>query len=173
MVGTAYPIFLEVINNSKISVGPPFYHKLIIPFLIPFLFFMALGPNLKWIKNEKKTLNFLQLIIFCICLIVSYLIILKTDTNFLFSTLLFTFSFYLFFQVLKSFSEKKSTYSQKISHFGFSLFLISILFNGILSKENSANMKVGDEMNFLNKKIIFENVQIKDGPNYRTLIGEV
>jgi cytochrome c-type biogenesis protein CcmF len=33
-------------------------------------------------------------------------------------------------------------------------------------------MKVGDEMNFLNKKIIFENVQIKDGPNYRTLIGE-
>ena len=33
-------------------------------------------------------------------------------------------------------------------------------------------MKVGDEMNFLNKKIIFENVQIKDGSNYRTLIGE-
>ena len=84
LVGTAYPIFLEVINNSKISVGPPFYHKLIIPFLIPFLFFMAMGPNLKWIKNEKKTLNFLQLIIFFICLIVSYLIILKTDTNFLF-----------------------------------------------------------------------------------------
>ena len=172
LVGTAYPIFLEVINNSKISVGPPFYHKLIIPFLIPFLFFMAMGPNLKWIKDEKNILNFLQLIIFFICLIVSYLIILKTDTNFLFSTLLFTFSFYLFFHVLKSFSEKKSTYSQKISHFGFSLFLISILFNGILSKENSANMKVGDEMNFLNKKIIFENVQIKDGPNYRTLIGE-
>ena len=28
-VGTIYPIFLEVVTNEKISVGPPFYHKLI------------------------------------------------------------------------------------------------------------------------------------------------
>ena len=41
LVGTAYPIFLEVVNDAKISVGAPFYHKLIVPFLIPFLFFMA------------------------------------------------------------------------------------------------------------------------------------
>ena len=39
LVGTIYPIFLEVITSEKISVGPPFYNKLIIPFLIPFFFF--------------------------------------------------------------------------------------------------------------------------------------
>ena len=50
LIGTVYPIFLEVINNEKISIGPPFYHKLIIPFLIPFLFFMAIGPNIKWLS---------------------------------------------------------------------------------------------------------------------------
>jgi cytochrome c-type biogenesis protein CcmF len=48
LVGTVYPIFLEVISSEKISVGPPFYNKLIIPFLIPFLFMMAIGPKLKW-----------------------------------------------------------------------------------------------------------------------------
>ena len=32
LIGTIYPIFLEVISSEKISVGPPFYHKLIIPF---------------------------------------------------------------------------------------------------------------------------------------------
>ena len=37
LIGTIYPIFLEVISSQKISVGPPFYNKLIIPFLIPFL----------------------------------------------------------------------------------------------------------------------------------------
>ncbi len=51
LIGTVYPIFLEVINGSKISIGPPFYHKLIMPLLIPFLFFMAIGPNFKWIKE--------------------------------------------------------------------------------------------------------------------------
>ena len=37
LIGTVYPIFLDVISSQKISVGPPFYHKLIAPFLIPFL----------------------------------------------------------------------------------------------------------------------------------------
>ena len=41
LIGTVYPIFLEVVNNDKISIGPPFYHKLIVPFMIPFLIFMA------------------------------------------------------------------------------------------------------------------------------------
>ena len=36
LVGTIYPIFLDVVSSEKISIGPPFYHKLIIPFLIPF-----------------------------------------------------------------------------------------------------------------------------------------
>ena len=45
LVGTVYPIFLEVIVDEKISVGPPFYTKLLIPFLIPFLILMTIGPN--------------------------------------------------------------------------------------------------------------------------------
>jgi cytochrome c-type biogenesis protein CcmF len=32
LIGTIYPIFLDVLSSQKISVGPPFYHKLIIPF---------------------------------------------------------------------------------------------------------------------------------------------
>ena len=58
LVGTIYPIFLDVVSSEKISIGPPFYHKLIIPFLIPFLLVMAIGPKLKWIKSDfsKKKL---------------------------------------------------------------------------------------------------------------------
>ena len=62
LIGTVYPIFLDVISSEKISVGPPFYHKLIIPFLIPFLIFMAIGPKLNWIKSGVK--NKTQLFLF-------------------------------------------------------------------------------------------------------------
>ena len=54
LIGTIYPIFLEVFTTEKISVGPPYFNQLIIPFLIPFLFLMALGPKLDWIKNKKN-----------------------------------------------------------------------------------------------------------------------
>ena len=32
-------------------------------------------------------------------------------------------------------------------------------------------MKIGDEISFLNKKIKFENVKLKEGSNYKSLIG--
>ena len=61
LIGTTYPIFLEVITNEKISVGPPYFNQLIIPFLIPFLLVMALGPKLDWIKNKKIETNLKKL----------------------------------------------------------------------------------------------------------------
>ena len=62
------------IISEKISVGPPFYNKLIIPFLIPFLFAMAIGPKLKWIKSDIKKKLYL-ILFFIISFLLSILII--------------------------------------------------------------------------------------------------
>ena len=172
LIGTVYPIFLEVINNEKISIGPPFYHKLLIPFLIPFLFFMAIGPNIKWINDKMGKINFTQVSIFIISIIVSYLFVKKYGVSYLLSLPLFILSIFLFFITIKDFFGKKVNISQKISHFGFSLLILSILLNGVLSKEFSSNMKVGDERKFLNKTIKFESIKVIKEQNYQSLIGE-
>ena len=172
LVGTVYPIFLEVINDSKISVGPPFYQKLITPFLIPFLFFMAVGPNIKWIKDRISKINIQQLIFFIIFILLSCLFLKKNGVSYLFVLPLIGSGFFLFFLTIKDFFLKSSHLSQKIAHFGFSLFILSVLFNGILAKEYSSNMKVGDERVFMNKIIKFENLKVVQGHNYQSLIGE-
>jgi cytochrome c-type biogenesis protein CcmF len=172
LIGTVYPIFLEVINNEKISIGPPFYHKLLIPFLIPFLFFMAIGPNIKWINDKIGKINFTQVSIFIISIIVSYFFVKKYGVSYLLSLPLFILSIFLFFITIKDFFGKKANISQKISHFGFSLLILSILLNSVLSKEFSSNMKVGDERKFLNKTIKFESIKVIKEQNYQSLIGE-
>ena len=172
LIGTVYPIFLEVINDSKISVGPPFYQKLIVPFLIPFLFFMALGPNIKWIKDQMSKINIQQLIFFIISILLSYIFFKKNGLSYLFALPLIGLGFFLFFLNIKDFFLKNSHLSQKLAHFGFSLFILSVLFNGILAKEYSSNMKVGDERVFMNKIIKFENLKVVQGHNYQSLIGE-
>ena len=172
LIGTVYPIFLEVINNEKISIGPPFYHKLLIPFLIPFLFFMSIGPNIKWINDKIGKINFTQVSIFIISIIVSYFFVKKYGVSYLLSLPLFILSIFLFFITIKDFFGKKINISQKISHFGFSLLILSILLNGVLSKEFSSNMKVGDERKFLNKTIKFESIKVIKEQNYQSLIGE-
>jgi len=171
LIGTVYPIFLEVINGSKISIGPPFYQKLIVPFLIPFLLFMALGPKLKWIKDNLSKINFNQLMFFILSIVISYLLVKLYGISYLLVIPLFGLSFFLFFSTIKDFFSKNSTLSQKISHFGFSLFILSILFNGTFAKEFSSNMKVGDERKFLNKIIKFENIKIIEKNNYKSLVA--
>ena len=80
LIGTTYPIFLDVISSQKISVGPPFYHKLIFPFLIPFLLFMSLGPKLNWIKSKIEN-KFQLIIFFIISVFLSFFILRKLNTE--------------------------------------------------------------------------------------------
>ena len=116
LIGTVYPIFLEVVNNDKISVGPPFYHKLIVPFMIPFLIFMAIGPNLNWIKDKINKINLQQLLFFILSIIVSFIFLKRVGISYLFSLPLFIASIFLFLITIKDFSVKKTNLSQKISH---------------------------------------------------------
>ena len=172
LIGTVYPIFLEVLSGEKISVGPPFYHKLIIPFLIPFLIFMSIGPNLNWIKSKVKKINIKIILSFLFSLLISLLILRKIGYVGLINTILILAAFYLFFITIKDFFLKKfKNYSQNFSHFGFSLLILSILFNSILSSEKITNLKVGEKFSFGEETIIFESIESTENKNYKSIIG--
>ena len=172
LIGTIYPIFLEVLSDQKISVGPPFFNKLLIPFLIPFLIFMSIGPNLNWIKN-KIFGNKIQLLTFFILnLTLSFFIIKIFGRITLTFTILLAASFYLFFITFKDLIKKDyKNISQAISHFGFSLLVLSILMNSILSKEIIANLKVGEEIKFMESTIKFKKVENSSRSNFKSLVG--
>ena len=171
LIGTLYPIFLEVISNEKISVGAPFYHKLMVPFLIPFFIFMSIGPRLKWIKDKFTKINYYQILILILSLVISYLIVEYSGVKYLFSTILISTSIFLFYSSASDLFKKNIQFPQKISHFAFSLLIISILVNGIYSKEINSNMKVGDNLTFMNKKIEFKSINFEKQDNYNLLRG--
>ena len=172
LVGTIYPIFLDVVSSEKISIGPPFYHKLIIPFLIPFLLVMAIGPKLKWIKSDISK-KFSLILLFVISVLLSIFIIKTLKVQFLINSILLTFIFYLFFITVRDFFiQKFSNLSQSVAHFGFSLFLLSILFNNILSTEVITNLKVGDTFQSEKYKIYFEDLNQKNEKNFVSLVGK-
>ena len=173
LIGTTYPIFLEVISSEKISVGPPFYNKLIAPFLIPFLFFMAIGPKLKWVKSDLSDKVYL-ILFFIISLFLSILIVQNFKIEFLLNTILITFAFYLFFITVRDFVSKKyKNLSQNLAHFGFSLFILSILFNNIFATEVITNLKVGDTFKTEKFNINFESLSQKNKQNYKSIVGKL
>ena len=172
LVGTVYPIFLEVIADEKISVGPPFYTKLLIPFLIPFLILMTIGPNTKWIKDNFNFINVRLILLFFISILLSYLILREIGLRGLFSTVLIGSALYLFFiTVMDFFVKNQINLSQKISHFGFSLLVLSIILNGIFSSEIITNIKVGEKYDFKRGSIYFEKINNFEKQNYISIVG--
>ena len=171
LIGTVYPIFLDVISSEKISVGPPFYQKLIVPFLIPFLLFMSLGPRLKWIKSKIENKNSL-IITFTISVMLTFFIIKNLTADLLFYTVLISAAFFLFFTTLKElFIKKFNNISQTISHFGFSILILSILFNSILSSEIITNIKIGERYNYNKGEIFFKKIQERKESNFNSIVG--
>ncbi len=171
LIGTVYPIFLDVISSQKISVGPPFYHKLIIPFLIPFLLMMAIGPKLKWIKSDLKDKIYLFSLL-VISVLISFFIVKNFNANVLVNTILISAALYLFFITLRDFFIKKyKNLAQNIAHFGFSLLILSILFNNLFSSEIITNLKVGETYNSSKTKIVFESINQKKQKNYNSIIA--
>ena len=84
----------------------------------------------------------------------------KKKITFLLNTVLITSSLYLFFISLRDLITKElSNLSQNISHFGFSLLILSILFNSIFSQELIVNLKVGEKFN--NDEFQIEFIDLK------------
>jgi cytochrome c-type biogenesis protein CcmF len=52
--GTFQPVFIELANGDKISVGPPYYALNFAPFAAVLLILVVFGPMLNWKRDEAK-----------------------------------------------------------------------------------------------------------------------
>jgi cytochrome c-type biogenesis protein CcmF len=52
LLGTLYPLFLDVVAQQKVSVGPPFFDMTFVPIMVPLLVAMAVGPILPWKRGD-------------------------------------------------------------------------------------------------------------------------
>jgi cytochrome c-type biogenesis protein CcmF len=55
--GTLFPVFSEWFTNNRISVGAPFFNKIMIPIGLALLFLTGVGPLLAWRKTSMDSLK--------------------------------------------------------------------------------------------------------------------
>ncbi len=51
-LGTFYPLFIDAIQGSKISVGAPYFNLTFAPIMCLLILFMGIGPMLKWREDS-------------------------------------------------------------------------------------------------------------------------
>jgi cytochrome c-type biogenesis protein CcmF len=175
LIGMLYPIFLDVLSNIKISVGPPFFNIVIIPLVVPLLFLMAIGPKFGWIKSQKKIFYKILFLILGSVIINLFIFNFFGKYSFL-SNLIFIASIFLILNsildIKKFINNKiKLELSRIISHLGFGLLVFFIGINHQFSLEEDFNLKVGEIKKTNNYEINFESMRIKESKNYKAIVG--
>ena len=175
LLGTIYPIFTEVLTDHKVSVGPPFYNAVIIPIVVIFLFFMSVGPRIKWIKNKFYNLNLLFKILIA-SIFINFCIIYLFQGYSLMSNFIIISALFLVFASLmdlyKSLTKQNIELPRVISHLAFGFLILFIGLNYNFSIEKDFNLKVGEKKVFENYSIEFQNLKLEDFKNYKAVIGE-
>ena len=174
-IGTIYPIFTQVLNDTKISVGPPFYNAVIAPIIIPFLILMAIGPKIGWIKQKYNEIKSLIFILILSCIFNFFIFFFFKSYN-LISNLIIISSLFLILHSIKDFliSVKKKSFiniSSFLSHIGFGILIFFIILNHNFSKEFDLNIKVGETKKLENTIIKFQDLKIENRKNYNAVIG--
>jgi len=172
LIGTLYPIFLDTLTGTKISVGPPYYNFILAPFLIPLLFLMTSGPKHKWISSEIK--KFINIVLFLSIFLFLITFFIVKENSLLLNLILF-FSIYLIIQTLfdlyDGLKSRSINLSRIISHLGFGLLIFFIFINHIFSQESNFNLRVGETKETDNYVIKFENLEKFSDSNYKSIIG--
>jgi cytochrome c-type biogenesis protein CcmF len=54
LIGTVFPLIVEAVNGTQISVGEPYFNRMAIPLGVAMLFVMGVGPALPWGRSTSK-----------------------------------------------------------------------------------------------------------------------
>ena len=176
LIGTIYPIIIEVLTNTRISVGGPYFNSTVLPILLPGFLLMSVAPVLSWQTNKIKKFRIYVIFFLILSALVSlqsyfssfnswgfiglilgsWIIIASIISIILRHKFLFTIQY---FKSINSF----------IAHIGVGVMIIGITFSSIYQKEYNFNIAVGEEINLKNEILKFEDIQIIKEKNYQSL----
>nr|VFJ70347.1 MAG: cytochrome c-type biogenesis protein CcmF [Candidatus Kentron sp. FM]VFJ72958.1 MAG: cytochrome c-type biogenesis protein CcmF [Candidatus Kentron sp. FM]VFK19286.1 MAG: cytochrome c-type biogenesis protein CcmF [Candidatus Kentron sp. FM] len=54
LLGTLYPLLMDILGLGKISVGPPYFDRVFVPLMLPLALALGIGPLVRWRQDERS-----------------------------------------------------------------------------------------------------------------------
>jgi cytochrome c-type biogenesis protein CcmF len=78
LVGTLYPLALEGLTGTKISVGPPYFNAVFVPVFLPLLLLLPLGQSMSWKRGDFFGVVQRLMMVFAISILATILLVAVT-----------------------------------------------------------------------------------------------
>ena len=176
LLGTIYPIIIEVLTNTRISVGGPYFNSTVIPILLPGFLIMSVAPVLSWQSNKINKYKYYIIVFLLLSLTILFISLLtlfnpwgflgiSLGTWIIIASILsviLNYKFSLRFIYLKKINAF-------IAHIGVGLLIVGITSSSVYNNESNHFVKEGDEIKIGNTLIIFEEVLLENKENFQSL----
>ncbi|MDR3464655.1 MAG: heme lyase CcmF/NrfE family subunit [Xanthobacteraceae bacterium] len=190
LVGTLYPLILEVLTGDKISVGAPFFNVTFAPLFLPLLFAVPFGPLLAWKRGDLLGAAQRLIAAGIAGLVVMAVVLAWTHGGAMFAPLAIGLGVFVIAGALTDLAERtalfrvavptalrraqgmpRSAWGSIFAHAGLGITLIGIVCETTWSSEHIAVMKPGDVAQISGYSATLDDVGQRQGPNYREMIA--
>ena len=178
LLGTIYPIIVEVLTNKRMSVGAPYYNSTVLPILLPGFLIMSIAPMLSWQSNKlDKIKNYIYILI--VTSILTLLITYLTKFNIWGFTgtilglwIIAASLLSILHNCLKYKFKKFFIYNNAlIAHMGVGIMIIGITFSSIFQTKNNFTIQTGEIVNSGQYSLQLKNLKIEEKNNFQELLG--
>jgi cytochrome c-type biogenesis protein CcmF len=185
LLGTLYPLFLDVLELGKVSVGAPFFNATFVPLMMPLILVAGVGPMLAWKRGDLvgalQRLKFAALATLAIAIFTAWL----TWGMEVLGVAGVTIAAWLACATIAEFADRirlgriplasslsrarglpRSSWGMTVTHFGLAVTIAGITGASLWRTEAIQEMRQGESIVVSGYEFTLDKVENMRGPNY-------
>ena len=180
LLGTIYPLILDLLGLEKISIGTPYYNAVFLPIMTPAIILAGYVPLMLYLKNKRnfELLKHIYLSVGIILLFTLPSIYFLDEYNMLVLLGIFIFVWVicnLIYYIYKMYKESKNMDLLKnklgmiFSHIGLAVFVLGATVVESNNLEQELVMSPGQVVKLKNYQFKLNQLSEYEGPNYTSV----
>jgi cytochrome c-type biogenesis protein CcmF len=178
MLGTLYPLVLDVLGLGKVSVGPPYFNSVFIPVMAPALMLMGIGPLTHWGGSPLPTIAVRLRWALAVALVLAVTVPLMQGRLNPWGSLGVFLGAWVVLASLSGLTERLSAvgwritalpsryWGMQIAHLGMAVLTVGITLVSTGSSERDVRVEPGDRVELAGYHFTFLGVSEARGANY-------
>lgn len=191
LIGTLYPLVIEVVTGDKISVGAPFFNLTFVPLVVPLLLVVPFGPLLAWKRGDLYAVSHRLFVALGGALLAALVGFFVIDGASALATFGAGLALWLMFGALTDIALKsgvgtlappvvwsrfkglpRSVYGTALAHFGLGVTVMGIVAVTSLEIERIVVMRPGETLPIADYTLSYKGIAPYQGPNFSEERGQ-
>jgi len=176
LLGTLYPLFLDLVSGDKVSVGPPFFNATFVPISLALFAALCVGPYLGWKRAELWPALARLRAAFAVAVVAMIVAATAIDGRATLAALAFGFGVWLIAGSLLECLDRlrrtgwrlppRAAIGMTISHAALGVVVLGAVATAAWHTEVMATLKPGEKVAFGPYEATLVKVDALQGPNY-------